>query len=118
MKKRGVWNVSRSDGDGGFHAEFDPNQVQPEPSPEVVGSWGLLDTAENVWMGNNDGPRIFTDYMLARLAAQMVDVQLGQEPGRTRASEFAAANLRLRGTVPVKMSAKEALRGMESGEYL
>ena len=77
--------------------------------------WGLLDTQDNVWMGDDDGPKTYTDYMIARVAAQMVDVQLGQHPGRTKAKEYVGGATRLRDEVKTKMGSAEALQKMEDG---
>ena len=78
--------------------------------------WGLRDTVDNVWMGSNEteaGPRLFNDYMLARIAAQMMDVQLGQPEGRTKAERFVLQPLRLRDSVKTKMGSARALRILE-----
>lgn len=48
-------------------------------------TWGLYDTTDGVWMGTDEGPKTYVDFVMARIAAQVVDEQLGQTPGRTRA---------------------------------
>ena len=83
------------------------------PFPKKV--WGLLDTQDNVWLGDDDGPKTYTDFMTARLVAQMVDVQLGWEPGRTKAAEYIEGSKHLRDEVDTRMGAEEALRKMEGG---
>ncbi len=84
----------------------------------AVKRWGLLDTQDNVWIGNDTGPITFHDYAIARVAAQMCDVMLAQQPGRTRAVLFDGRNLRLRDCQKTAMSPEEALRRMESGEAI
>ena len=80
--------------------------------------YGLYDTVEHVWMGGDEGPKTFEDFMLARIAAQMIDVQLGQEPGRTKAKEYDPSPKRLRDSVDTKMTALEALDGIEKGRLM
>lgn len=80
--------------------------------------WGLLDTQDNTWIGDDFGPVLHEEEWTAKVAAQVVDVQLGQEPGRTRAREFPAQqNLRLKETVDTKMGTLEALEGLEEGRF-
>jgi len=50
-------------------------------------SWGIFDTEDEVWIGDEHGPRLFTDKDIARVAAQMTDVRLGQKPGSRCACE-------------------------------
>ena len=83
--------------------------------------WGLYDTEDNCWMGDNEtytGPKLFEEYGLARIAAQVMDVQLRQQPGRTKATEFIEQPLRLRDKVNTKMDSLEALKGIESGKLI
>ena len=80
--------------------------------------WGVYDTETGTWMGNDDGPVIYTDFMMARVAAQMIDVQLGQRPGRTEAREYQEGPKRLRETVKTRMTPEEALAAMESGKVI
>lgn len=80
--------------------------------------WGLLDTQDNTWIGNDAGPVLHEEEWMAKVAAQVADIQLGQEPGRTRAREFPAQrNLRLKETVDTKMGPLEALEGLEEGRF-
>lgn len=83
--------------------------------------YGILDTQDNCWMGDNDagdGPRLFDDEAIARVAAQVMDVQLGWKTGRCRAKEFNADSLRLRDKVDAKMDGLTALDGLESGRFI
>lgn len=77
-------------------------------------TYGILNTKENIWYGDNDGPRLFDDLFLARLSAEVTDVQLGNPLGTTRAVPFTSAK-RLIDEVPVRMSGDEALRKLEEG---
>lgn len=77
--------------------------------------FGLLDTHDNVWMGDNKGPKLFDDEELAQVAARIVDVQLRQIAGRTKAMPYIEeANIK-RDKVPVLLSPEEALKRLEEG---
>lgn len=81
--------------------------------------WGLLDTKDNTWLGDDEGPVLHTEEWVMKVAAQVADVRLGQEPGRTRATIFPEAqNLRLKETVETRMDNLEALTGIEEGRFL
>lgn len=72
-------------------------------------------------MGDNergDGPRTFDDPILARLAAEVMDVALGWKRGRIQVRGFAVGKLRLRGKVHLKMTGMDALKGLESGRII
>jgi hypothetical protein len=47
----------------------------------------------------------------------MADVQLGQEPGRTRARPYAGGATRLRDEKATRMGPEEALRRLEEERY-
>jgi hypothetical protein len=90
-------------------------------------SYGMYDTQDDCWIGDETGPRVFTiedsakcnglpHRVMAQIAAQMAEVQLGYTPGRIQAREFNAENLRLRDSVDTKMTPLEALIKLESGE--
>jgi hypothetical protein len=89
--------------------------------------YGLYDTQDGCWLGDSTGPRVFTiqdsaeanglpHRLLAQIAAQMVEVQLGYTPGRVRVREFTDENLQLRDEVQITMTSLEALIKLESGE--
>jgi hypothetical protein len=80
--------------------------------------WGVLDTQDNVWLGDETGPKTFDDEILARVAAQVTDVQMGWAPGRCRAREYHGDATQLRDTVKTKMTPHAALKAIESGRKL
>jgi hypothetical protein len=84
----------------------------------MPGCWGLYDTIDGVWMGDDSGPKTFDDFLVARIAAELVDIQLGQQPRRTQAKEYEHGPKRLRDHVDTKMSTLEALEGKESGRFM
>lgn len=80
--------------------------------------WGLLDTVDRVWMGNDAGPLTYEEEWLARTAAQVVDVRCGYPPGRTRAVEYIEGPKRLRDSVDTKMTTLDAIKGIEEGRLM
>ena len=92
--------------------------AQPSDQPVVGDVVPGLPAAAAKLQENDDGPVIYTDFMMARVAAQMIDVQLGQRPGRTEAREYQEGPKRLRETVKTRMTPEEALAAMESGKVI
>ena len=89
--------------------------------------YGMYDTQDNCWLGDDTGPKVFTiedsakanglpHRLLAQIAAQMVEVQLGYTPGRVEVREFNTPNLRLRDQVQTRMTPLEALIKLENGD--
>ena len=78
-------------------------------------TYGLYDTQDHCWMGGDEGPWEFTDYALARIAAQVMDGSLAQEPGRTEAREYERGPKRLRERVDTVKTPLQALRDIEGG---
>jgi hypothetical protein len=82
--------------------------------------YGMYDTQDNLWMGDENGPILFDsekdpDPKIAQVRAQMLDTQLGQHPGRTRAREWQPAPVTLRDEKPVVLDPLEALVRLEEG---
>jgi hypothetical protein len=77
--------------------------------------WGIYDTQENIWYGDETGPKLFDDENVAKVAAMVMDVRLKQRPGRTRQREYREANPRLRDSVETRMTTEEALEHIEKG---
>jgi hypothetical protein len=50
--------------------------------------WGLLDTEDMLWMGDDEGPVAYESEEIAKVAAQMCDARLGWRPGQCRARTF------------------------------
>lgn len=96
-------------------------EIPPQP-------WGLYDTADHCWMGDALGPKVFSSdpadpdypnhYAVARIAAQVLDARLRQHPGRTRVRTYGGGADKLRETVDTKMTAEEALSGLEDGRFI
>jgi hypothetical protein len=81
--------------------------------------WGIWDPVEQIWLGDEKGPRLFDSKMFARVAAELSDVVLGYPRRRCREKPFPIGEaLRLKDQVDKKMSDLEALQGMEDGRYM
>lgn len=94
--------------------------------------YGIYDTKDNCWLGDENGPKLFDDdaldervagtgvgaYGLARIAAQLAETQVfGTDMGcRYQAREFNEKNLRKKDTIETKMGPDKALARLEGGE--
>ena len=78
-------------------------------------TWGILDTADNSWIGNDSGPLVFADFAIARVAAQVLETQaFGTDLGaRYKAREFVSSGLRLKDHIEVRMDSLTALQRIE-----
>lgn len=107
----------------------------PEPTAINAGkaapvTWGIKDTTDGTWLGDHEGPKLFTDYVkpdgthvdgyaLARVAAQVAETQAyGTDLGcKFKAEEFPLeAHLRFKSDVAVKMDPLAALRRLEGDD--
>lgn len=71
--------------------------------------WGLLDTADNLWLGNQKGPLLYTDETIARAAASIAGERLGQA-FRVRAQRFESMTATFKDEITPEHSLDEALR--------
>ena len=78
--------------------------------------WGFYDTADGLGMGDDRGPKTYDAEGIARVAAMVVDEQLGQAPGRTRAVPFADRPVRMRDAKDTRTTPLEAIRRLEGGD--
>jgi len=90
-------------------------------------SYGIYDTQDNCWIGDETGPRLFTredsaklkgmpQQLAAKIAAQIWGIQLDYASGRLQAVRFNETDLRMKDEVSTKMSGLEALKKLESGD--
>jgi hypothetical protein len=77
--------------------------------------YGLYDNQGKCWLGNEDGPKTFDDFMLARVAAQIVEDQItGSDLGcRIEAKELPEDSWKFKDTVSLKHSTLESLQRIE-----
>src|SRR5271163_4588852 len=78
--------------------------------------YGVLDTKDNVWLGDEFGPKRFDDFVLARIAAQVAEMQaFGTDLlCRFQARPIGGENWRKRDDMPTRMGAEEALCRIEN----
>lgn len=105
---------------------FTVNDFQHLGEARDAARYGIYDTRDNCWIGDETGPRVFTSEdsdkanglpqrVLAQIAAQMAEKQLGYGMGRLRAQEFRDGGFTLKDEVQTKMTALEALIRVENG---
>lgn len=81
-------------------------------------TYGVFDTVDNLWIGNDSGPCTYDDVCIAQIAAMMADVRLDSEPDRHLARPF-PVNLtaKFRDELPTKMSNVDALKQLEDDTW-
>ena len=94
-------------------------------------AYGIYDTKENCWVGDESGPRLFTradsvkcngmpQRIIAQIAAQMAEIQVGYSKdgmaGRLRAQEFHGQDLVHKDSVDTLMTPLEALTKLEGSD--
>lgn len=86
--------------------------------------WGIYDSRDQCWLGDDNGPKLFDDAdpalkgnaePIAKVAAQGAAMQLRRDPREIRAKEYDGTGTKLKDQVEPKMSMEEALRRMERG---
>jgi hypothetical protein len=83
-------------------------------------AWGLVDTHEKnlVWMGDKTGPFLYNDEGIAKIAARIIDVQLGQPAGQLVARLYDGSGTKWKDEKPVHMSPELALQKLEQGTVI
>jgi len=80
--------------------------------------FGIYDTVDNCWLGDDNGPVLYGDLVIARISAQVQGVRLGYEPTRLQHRVYDYKPVRLRDTVNAKMDNVTALKLIEDGGAL
>ncbi len=77
--------------------------------------WGIFDTQDSLWVGNDNGPLIYEDFLLARISAQVTEMAvLGIDTAmRFQAREIFDRVWQKRDDVALKHSPLEAIRRIE-----
>ena len=82
--------------------------------------YGLYDTKDNVWLGDEKGPFIFDTNEeplgQGRIRAAICDAQFEQRIGRTEARELTRGVYTHRDSVDIKRDALTALEMLEDGK--
>jgi hypothetical protein len=88
-----------------------------EDEMDTIGRFGIFDTKDNVWMGNEQGPLVYEYLLLARVAAQVMECQVFGTDMRCRykAKPIPESEFRHRDDIATKMSGVEALKKIEEG---
>lgn len=88
----------------------------PAAPTNLMKTYGIYDTKDNCWLGDDKGPKVYTDYTIARIAAQVVEDQVFGGLGmrlRYEAREFKNQVVRLKDSVGTKRTFLESLQRIE-----
>ncbi len=88
--------------------------------------WGVFDTVDNCWLGDDKGPKLFSDEhpttqqlngarTCAKICAQITAVRLDYNPARLQPRLYTSPATKLRDEVKTKVSAAGALKAIEDG---
>jgi hypothetical protein len=80
-------------------------------------SYGIYDTRDDCWLGDDVGPKRFEDFALAKMAAQVWEGQIESDSlgGRFEARELPEQQWGLRDEIEVRRSALDSIRRIEGG---
>lgn len=76
--------------------------------------WGVWDTKDECWVGGEDGPKLFDYPDIARVAAQILGVQMGWPPKRAQSRMYDGHGAK-KDELPMPMTTAAALRKVEDG---
>lgn len=95
-----------------------PSDLAPLPAGSQ--GWGLFDTRHKNWLSpdKHEGPVTYASEETAKLAARIVDVQLRQPAGQTRATWFVPSRMNKIGEQTILASGEQALKMLEEGRTL
>lgn len=77
-----------------------------------LAKYGIWDTTDKCWMGNDNGPLIYTEEWKANAAATIINEQFGHS-FRYRKKVFWEDHVRLKDEVKPRLTALQALRKIE-----
>ena len=87
---------------------------------KMIGRYGIYDKKDNVWLGDENGPKVYEYFLIARVAAQVLEDQIFGNLGmgcRYEAREIPDANdWRKRDEVKTQRTTLEALIRCEGGK--
>ena len=81
-------------------------------------TWGLWDTQDKCWLGDDNGPKRQPTRELAQISAAVANVQLGWPAGRARARRLLGPAEIFRDKLDVKMGPLEAVERLEDGRSM
>ena len=79
--------------------------------------YGIFDTQDKCWIGDDRGPKQYDEEIIARVAAQVYDTMMRNAPGRTRAKEYDGSANKLKDEVKPAMTPVQALDRLERGGF-
>lgn len=87
--------------------------------------WGVFDIKDKVWLGDDKGPKLFTDQTingefitgetLAKMSAQMAATMLGVSPLRIQVRLFNEQSVTRKDEVDPIMTGADAIKHLEKG---
>jgi hypothetical protein len=77
------------------------------------GKWGIRDSCDFTWYGDDEGPVTYNDQRLAFLAAAIITKATGR---KTQAIEYDGGPKHLKDHIDMNMTPLEALKALERGE--
>lgn len=84
---------------------------------KLTGRFGVYDTKDNCWLGDENGPKVFENYLVARVASQVYAMQsFGTDlVCRYKAMPIPEGINKKKDEVPTKMDTLQALTRLENG---
>ena len=89
-------------------------------------TWGIWDTKDNLWLGDDDGPNLYqnetikglsiTGEKLAIIAAQIASEMLSDDPLRVQPKIYNEEAVRKEDEIIARMNGAEAIKRLEEGE--
>lgn len=80
--------------------------------------FGVYDTADECWLGDDHGPKLFADEMLARVSAQLTCAQMGWTPTRCVARPYQGGlGWTLKDELPTLLAPAEAMAALTDRPY-
>jgi len=94
--------------------DFDGKKILEEEM-KLLGCWGVYDKEDNLWIGDEKGPKVFGNKAIARIASQVYAMQIhGSElVTRYEARELPQGGWTKRDDITVKYDTETAIRRCE-----
>lgn len=74
------------------------------PGPGYAGDrWGIFDSLDKVWIGNEKGPILFTTRNVAVIASAVANERLGKDVDRLVPKEFVEKHVRLKDRITPRL---------------
>jgi hypothetical protein len=80
-----------------------------------IGWTGVWDSADEVWLGTEEGPLTYPDTDVAEIAREMLALQLKISASRLVLQTYDGSGARIRDRMTTVMTSERALRHLEEG---